>query len=236
MQVKKNYTIVYNIADLHKAVNHIEESDYLAFDVEATGLNVRKDKIIGFGFCGRVGEAYYIPMFKWDRNKDQLVNVDQYSETILNLLIDKNLIMHNGSYDIRITKNDLGIDLKESLVADTILMWHTVCEEGPFGLKTICSEIQDKIGYDVESTALKEKEEMVASIKANGGSVTKAKYELFKADLEKIGYYCCADVDMALRLFEHCYDILEKDDWLLPFFFDDEVMPLYKEVTILMEE
>jgi len=215
MQVKKEYTLVTNVLDLHKAIKHIDESNYLTFDVESTGLNVRKDKIIGFGFCGKVGEAFYIPMFKWDVKEEKLVNIDQFSESILAILKQKDLIMHNGSYDIRITKNDLGIDFLDNLVADTILMWHTINEEGPFALKTICAEIQSKIGYDVEDTATKEKEEMVTSIKANGGSTTQKNYEMYKADLDKIGYYCCADVDMTLRLFEYCYDVIEKDSSLL---------------------
>ncbi|MDA9072672.1 DNA polymerase, partial [bacterium] len=233
MQINKDYTLVTNIGHLQQALNHIQGCDYLSFDVEATGLNVRKDKVIGFGFCGEVGRAFYVPIFKWDN--EELTYIGQYEESILTALLEKDLIMHNGSYDIRITKNDLKVCLKKNLVADTILMWHTIQEEGPFGLKVICESIQDQIGYDVTSTALKEKEDMVASIEANGGSSTKTNYELYKADWDKVGYYCCADVDMTLRLFEYCYDILEKDN-LLRFFFDEEVMPLYRNVTIKMEE
>lgn len=235
-EIKKDYTLITNELEFYKAVKHIEVSDYLTFDVESTGLNVRKDKVIGFGFCGEVGTAFYVPMFRYIVKEDKLEYIGKYVEEIMNLLKEKDLIMHNGSYDIRIVKNDMNIDLVNNLVADTILLWHSINEEGPFGLKTICSELQDKIGYDVYTVANEEQEVMKKSIEENGGTTTKTKYELYKADWDKIGYYCCADVDMTLRLFEHCYSEIEKDEDLIKFVLDEEVMPLYRDVTIPMED
>lgn len=232
---KKYYTI--NNADMYRdAVLHIRDCDYLAFDTETTGLNVRKDIVIGYGFCGEIGKAYYFPIKFWNPLTQALEDMPHKLDykPLLEELGKKELIMHNASYDIRITHNDLGVDLTESLIADTALLRHTVDEEGPFALKKTAIELQKELGLDVEKEANEEQIELVANIVAKGGSTTKTNYELYKADMELISKYCCADVDLTLRIAEHYNKALQKEE-LEDFFFTDEVMPLYKEVTIPME-
>lgn len=236
--IKKDYIIVSSKKDrllLEKALEHYE---YVSFDVETTGLNTRKDKVIGFSICGEAGKAFYIPLYTWCCVEETLVECFgnlSYSEHVFNILKKKELLMWNGSFDIRVTKNDLGIDLLDSLIADGMLMAHTLMEEGPFGLKKVGVLKQDVIGYDVEETADKEAQELKANVEKNGGSITKSNYEMYKADLSVLGIYACADADITFRLCEHFYSELEKEN-LLEFFFDEEVMPLYKEVTIPMED
>ena len=72
------------------------------------------------------------------------------------------------------------------------------------------------------------------SIKNNGGSVTKESFEIYKADLGILSKYAAADTDLTLRI---CNLYLGKlrDEGLDKFFFEDEVMPIYREVTIPME-
>jgi len=234
--IKKNYCII-NSPDLYtKAVLHIRKHDYLSYDTEATGLNVRKDIVIGFGFCGKAGEAFYFPVKFWCTFEKKLLDVPHKLKALplLEELINKELIMHNASYDIRITNSNYGIDLTSSLIADTAMLKHTVDEEGFFGLKKIAISLQEKIGLDVEKEANEEQLTLLSNITKNGGTVTRANYELYKADMEVIGIYCCADCDLTLRIADYYNDILGKED-LESFFFNDEVMPLYKEVTIPME-
>lgn len=234
--IKKNYRII-NSPDLYtEAVLCIRECDYLSYDTETTGLNVRKDIVIGFGFCGKAGEAFYFPVKFWCPLKEELLDMPHKLKPLplLKELKKKELIMHNASYDIRITDSNYGINLTDSLIADTQLLKHSVDEEGFFGLKKIAISLQEKIGLDVEKEANEEQLELLANIAKNGGSTKKTNYELYKADMEVIGRYCCADVDLTLRIADYYNNILGKED-LCPFFFEDEVMPLYKEVTIPME-
>jgi DNA polymerase I-like protein with 3'-5' exonuclease and polymerase domains len=157
------------------------------------------------------------------------------------MLKGKKLVMHNASFDTRFTKNYYGVDLLEDLWIDTALLVHTVYEEGafgfgnPFGLKSIAIMNQKELGLDVEEDANKEQIELKESIKANGGEITKVNFEIYKADLDILGKYAAADTDLTLRI---CYLYLErlKDEGLEEFFFDEEVMPIYKEVTVPMEE
>lgn len=237
--IKKNYTIISSTNEFKKAIQHLNDYRTFSYDVESTGLNVRKDKVIGVAFCGKVGTAFYLPIYKFNKDTQELDRLENiptiWVKQILTLLAKKELLMWNASYDIRITKNDLKVDLIDALFADIMLMKHTLEEEGNFSLKDVAKDFQAEIGLDVDKEANEEQLELKENIIANGGSVTKTNYELYKADTEVIGKYACADVDLTLRLGLYFSDRLAKEN-LEEFFYDKEVMPLYKEVTILMEE
>lgn len=234
--MQKNFTIIKTDVQLNQAIEHINNYEYIAYDTETTGLNVRKDKIIGIAFSGEVGTGFYFPILTWNGTSLSLCseNSVQDASSLLNLLRDKKLIMHNASYDCRITYNDLKTDLVPALYCDTILLKHAVDEERPFGLKEIAKKIQKEIGLNIDKEANIEQIEMIESIKENGGSISKEKYELYKADTDKIGVYACSDVDITLRLFKYYSSLLTKEG-LDSFFYNDETMPLLKHVTIPME-
>ena len=156
------------------------------------------------------------------------------------MLIGKKLVFHNASFDVQFIKNYFGIDLLPDIWVDTGLLVHTVYEEGafgfgnPFGLKSIAIMNQEALGLNVEEAANQEQVELKESIKKNGGSVTKESYEIFKADLDILSKYASADTDLTLRI---CNLYLGKlrDEGLEKFFFEEEVMPIYREVTVPME-
>lgn len=143
--------------------------------------------------------------------------------------------MWNASFDVRITRNNLGVDLLDALIADVMLMKHTVEEEGKFRLKEVAIEKQHVLGLDMEKEANEEQIALKANVAKNGGSTTKTNYEMYKADLDVMGPYAAADTDLTLRLGNYYMKRLREEN-LESFFFDDEVMPLYKEVTIKMED
>ena len=233
--IKKNYTIIKDKTTLLEAHNHIDSSEFLTYDVESTGLNVRLDKVIGFAFCGKAGVSYYLPIYEYNKKSKELTKLNYMSDVDINTTLlklkGKDLAMWNASYDIRITKNNLKVDLLDSLATDVMLMKHTIEEEGEFALKKVAAQYQKEIGLDIEKEANEEQLELKSNIELNGGSSTKTNYELYKADIDIIGKYACADVDLTFRLAELFMEKL-KNEGLESFFFDEEVMPLYKEVTI----
>lgn len=232
--VKKNYQIV-DKDNIESFLKNLESYGYIAYDVETTGLNVRKDKVIGFSVCGEAGTAYYYPLYEWNGESLQKLATFEYVHKVLNEIKKKEILTWNGSFDIRITKNSLGVDLLNNLVADGMLLKHTLNEESKFALKYTGIELQDKIGLDVERDANEEQIELKENVKKNGGSITKTNFEMYKADLLVLGKYAAADADLTFRICEYYLGLLEKEG-LQEFFFDLEVMPLYKEVTIPMEE
>ena len=243
---EKRYVTVETPDALRQMVKHIREHDIIAFDTETTSLNVRKGKIIGISVSGEVGVGYYMPTMVL--KEGELVDDTIYGESchdlakkVITLLCSKKLIGHNLSFDSRFVKEFYGIDIVPAIYADTMLLVHTVAEEGAgdgfgssFGLKDIAKAIQEHIGLDMEKEANEEQVELKESIKANGGTTTKENYEIWKADLPILSKYACADTDLTLRVYNYYIDKL-KSEGLEKFFFEDEVMPLYKEVTIPME-
>jgi DNA polymerase-1 len=227
-------------------IEHINQSEVIAYDTETTGLNVRKNEIVGWSASGEEGVGFYLPTQKWNTETNQLEecliggkSAHDLTKKLLTMLKGKKLVMHNASFDCRITKNYYGVSLLEDLWVDTALLVHTVQEEGAgmgvFGLKALAISIQKEIGLDVQEAANKEQVELRESIKANGGSTTKDLYEIFKADMDILSKYAAADTDLTLRVCNHFLKVL-KAEGLEKFFFEDEVMPLYKEVTVPMEE
>jgi len=243
---EKSYVTVNSKETLKELLKHIKSSDLVAYDTETNSLNPRKGLIIGFSVSGKIGEGYYMPIREWKEDRLQEIiiegtNADKLAKFAISQLLDKKLIMHNASFDIRFTKNFYGIDLLPALYADTGLLVHTVREEGafgygsPFGLKSIAKMVQEEIGLNVEEEANEEQLELKASIKANGGSTSKDNFEIFKADMAILAKYAAADTDLTLRIFYHFLGLLKEEN-LEKFFFEEEVMPLYKEVTVPMEE
>jgi DNA polymerase I-like protein with 3'-5' exonuclease and polymerase domains len=238
----KQYKIVRTESDFRAMLQHIHDSEYIAYDTETTGLNTRKDTVIGFSVCGSPGEAWYLPLWEYlpelvyHSNKYSLspINSDQWAIQILQALKNKKLIMHNASYDIRITLSNFGVDLSEALYADTVLMQHTLDEESDFGLKDLAVRFARELQFDGQDAANQEQLELEQNVKAKGGKWLKSNKELYKGDMEIIGKYCNADVDITLRLFQYLNVRLQEEN-LSDFFYKDEVMPLYTLCTIPME-
>ena len=247
MQLEKKYYTVQDSETLKLMVQHIKESDVIAVDTETSGLNPRKDKIVGWSLSGDEGVGFYLPTLVWNFDKGllelQKINgesTEDISRKLLGLLKGKKLVFHNASFDVQFINNFYGIDLSMDIWVDTGLLVHTVYEEGafgfgnPFGLKSIAIMNQEALGLDVEKAANEEQIELKDSIKKNGGSVTKESFEIYKADLDILSKYAAADTDLTLRICNLYLDKL-KDEGLEKFFFEEEVMPIYREVTIPME-
>ena len=245
--MNKSYVTVDTIDKLKDMVQHIKDNEIIAFDTETNSLNPRKGKIIGFSVSGEVGKGYYMPtmIFKDELLQDAYIDgklAHDLAKKTIALLIGKKLVMHNASFDVKFVKCFYDVNLLPSLHVDTMLLVHTVKEEGAgfmggtaFGLKDIAKMIQKHIGLDVEMAANEEQIKMKESIKNNGGAITRENYEIWKADLELLSEYASADTDLTLRVYHHFMKVLKEEN-LEQFFFEDEVMPLYKEVTIPMEQ
>jgi len=240
--MEKSYKIITTQEGVVELANYIKNGNIIAYDTETTTVNPRNGKIIGFSVSANLNEGYYFPTRVWNAEKQEIEdleiagrNCDEIAKQLINLLKGKKLVMHNGSFDIRYTKNYYGIDLREDLYCDTMLLTHTLREDGPFGLKPLAIELQHELGLNVEKEANEEQVLMKENIKKNGGSTSKENYEIYKADMPLLGNYAAADTDLTLRLMTYFLPILKEQE-LWDFFFKDEVMPLYKTVTIQMEE
>ena len=232
----KDYKLITQ-QNLSQFISELNSYDIVAYDTETTGLNVRKDKVIGFSVSCIEGSGWYLPLHIWDKELQELVPQTwelSVAKDILSRLSLKKLIMHNASFDVRVTANNLGISLISALHADTQLMKHTLAEEGPFALKENAIIYAKEIGLDSQDAANQEQLDLEENVKANGGKWLKTNKEMYKADLDVLYKYAIADTDITLRLFNYFETQLIEQN-LHDLFYEEEVMPLYKLVTIKME-
>ena len=178
MQIEKKYYTVQDSDTLKLMFQHIKDCDVIAVDTETSGLNPRKDKIVGWSISGDEGIGFYIPTLVWNFDEDKLElqtingeSTEVISKNLLKLLKGKKLVFHNASFDCQFIKNYYGIDLIEDIWVDTGLLVHTVYEEGafgygsPFGLKPIAIMNQEALGLNVQESANQEQIELKESIK-----------------------------------------------------------------------
>lgn len=216
--------IIKDSSQIAGLLGWISTNKHIAFDIETDGLDQRNGRIIGFGLSNK-SEAFYLPHLVWqDQALTEVLSKSQLV-SVLEALKDKKLITFNGAFDLPFTKHYFGVDLLDSLWVDALLAKHTVDEEHPFQLKQIARKL-----YGL--SAAKEQEEMMLSVKDNGGS---GPGDMYKCDLNIMAKYCMQDCKLTAKIAFHYLQEIRKQG-LEAFFFEDEVMPLYKEVTIPMEQ
>lgn len=105
------YTCVSTKEELKNYLSNVR--DVLAIDTETTGLDVYKDKIVGMSFYD--GEsAIYVPINHLNYYDHQRLNNGQLTEAEVAECFDgfdKRIVMHNANFDLRVIKNNLGINL-----------------------------------------------------------------------------------------------------------------------------
>lgn len=206
-------------------------SDILVIDTETDGIQEKTAKLFGFGLCLDDHEAFYIGFRDNTEDKAPLWSKDK-EEQIISWLVSfcktKKLVGWNIVYDLLIIYHNWSIDLTDYVYSDGILQKHLLDEERPFGLKEVA------VKY-LGEWADKAQQKMIDDIKQRGGKTTKDDFQMWKCDRQILGEYCCWDVLLTRKLF----DIFEpriKAEGLYDLFYKDEIMPLYKEVTIPMKK
>lgn len=219
--------IVTTSAQLPELLEFINANEEIAYDIETDSLLVRKGRIIGFSIANS-NSGYYIPYLRYNAPLDRLETAGLSREqisSVLEVLSKKRLVTFNGAFDLPFTKNFFGVDLLPALWCDVMLAAHTADENRrSYALKDIAT---DYFGDQVTQ----EQQDMFASIKANGGTAK----EYYKADLQAMAKYAIQDAILTSKLKDAILPQLESDG-LTNFFFTDETMPLYREVTIPMEQ
>jgi len=145
--MEKSYVLVDNMSKFKDMIAHVKDKEIISFDIETNSLNTRTGKIIGFSVSAEVGQGYYLPTMVLSNGElvdykiEDILSHD-LAKKYLSFLIGKKIIAHNFAFDGPFVKNFYGVDLLSSLYADTLLLVHTVQEEGagfgsgkPFGLK-----------------------------------------------------------------------------------------------------
>jgi DNA polymerase I-like protein with 3'-5' exonuclease and polymerase domains len=195
---------------------------YVSFDVETTGLD-HTDQVIGMSVCAEESIAYYIILKKWNGTTLVDTGCDVVLFDLLELLKTKALIAHNSVFDCKMIASNFGVRLIESIHTDTMILAHLLNENRRVGLKDLCAKL-----FGEDST--EESKLMKASVVANGGTVTKKDYQMYKADPYLLGKYGAKDALLTLKLF---FELVPElcDQKLYNFFYNEESMPLLRGPT-----
>jgi DNA polymerase I-like protein with 3'-5' exonuclease and polymerase domains len=206
------------------ALSWLNSKNPVVIDIETTGLDNRSDTIIGVGLSDGANSVYLVHQSFEAGELHTFISTSEMVR-LLQKLHGHKLIAHNAAFDLPFINRYFLVNLLDSLYCDTVLLAH-LCDENRFtyGLKELGSDL---FGADVK----KEQAEMKASIAKNGGKNT----DFYMADLELMARYCMQDCVLTYRVYQHFLPKLVNDG-LHDFFFHDETMPLYKHVTIPMEQ
>ena len=219
--------LIKTLNDLHKLKEYLRDKEYVSFDTETTGL-LKSSLIIGYSVSAEIDVGYYVITRVWDKDKKKLIDLETVEESkeIMELLSTKKLIMQNSFFDCYMVKNNYGIELMSSVHTDTMILGHILNENRSNGLKELGVALFGE-------TAKNEQKEMKESVIANGGLLTKADYELYKADPDILGKYGAKDAILTLKIFYTLVPTLYEEE-LDGFFYDDESMPLLRGPTYEM--
>lgn len=153
---KDKYEVIREPERLHEYITHCIENDVCAIDTETTSLEPITTTIAGVCIYTPNQKAVYVPLnhishITNDRIQQQ-IDMTYMKEELERLNQAKtNIIMHNGKFDIRVIKNQLGVTLR--CYWDTMLASKCLNENESAGLKDLhlkyCnSEDTESLTYD----------------------------------------------------------------------------------------
>ena len=113
--VQVDYQLIESTEDINKLIKYLSDFKEISFDTETTGLDPMTAEIIGFSFCVKPMEAFYVPFIKGDQESIKKMNL--FKDLLENESIAK--IGSNIKYDMGCLKK-YNIDIKGQLF-DTVL-------------------------------------------------------------------------------------------------------------------
>lgn len=215
-------TIIDDLVGLVKLQNYLKDKDIVAFDTETTGV-LKGSEIIGFSVCASENKAFYVILQKWENGQLNSTNLYNAAKEFMIGLSKQKLVMHGGVFDCMMVENYFKVSLIASLHTDTMILAHLLNENRRVGLKELSKEY-----FGEDST--QQQKEMKASVLVNGGKLTKASYEMYKADATLMAKYGAKDALLTYKLFIQLVPELYEQK-LDSFFYEDESMPLLRGST-----
>ena len=197
-EVKKEYLLIQDEKDLAVFIEKIKNAGVCAIDTETTGLNVLKDKIVGFSMAYEEGKACYVPLRhgKTVENNDlfeapnvvKQISLDVAKKYLVPLLSDVSILKigHNIKFDMHFFDEITGANTQIFPYEDTAV-----------------------ISYDLDSLEHGHGLDELAELFLNYQTIKyedvcgsgKNKITFDKVALDKALDYAAEDADITLRLY-----------------------------------
>ena len=130
---------------LFEIVDKIDEDTIVAFDTETTGVDTKKDKIVGFSFALDEKKAYYVPIAHRYLGVTNQVEIEDAIEAIKKILRAK-VIGQNLKFDLSLLYYQHGVD-EVIPFADTMIMAWLLNAGGKVGLDALAKRF---FGYEMK--------------------------------------------------------------------------------------
>lgn len=220
---RQELNIVWDNVGVENLRAYLKSKDIIAVDTETTGVS-QSAEIIGYSICCEKNRAFYVVTQYWDIQSETLKSTEckDTAPDVMRDLRAKRLVMHNAPFDCAMIYRNYGVELIESVLADSMVAAHLADENRRVGLKELGAAMY---GED----ARQEQREVYASVTKNGGQLTKKFFELFKADPQILGEYGCKDTLLTYRVLFDILPMLDQEG-MIDFFFE-ESMPLLRGPT-----
>jgi len=219
-KIATDYQLIETPEAFQQLMANLSKAETVEFDLETTGLEVDKHRIICVGFSYAPATGFVVPIFVdgseyWgDKQAWVLSELKKFFES------DVPKCAHMGSFDMAFLKA-IGINVK-NYAYDTLVMHYLLDENARVhGLKDLALEFTDMGMYDAEVEEWKSK--LVIE-----GEKTYAKKTV---DFSKIPFgvlwpYAAADVDATGRLRRLFYPRIEQE----------ALAPLFKKIVMPLHE
>ena len=209
--VQHHYTTILTAEALREVVKEVMQYDRVCFDLETTGLDIFRDRIVGVSLSVKAHEAWYIP---FGHNKDLRPRNDIESEyaAILRPLFENEKVAkvgQNMKFDILFLRA-LGISVAGEK-NDTMLIHYLLDAESRHGMDALAERY---LGYEPIH---------IESLIGRGAK----QLTMDMVGLEQVSEYAAEDADITLQLYEKLMPMLADESALLK---------LYREVEEPMIE
>ena len=121
-KLKFKATLLTDAKELNAVLSTLSEETFIAFDTETTGLDYKKDKLVGFSFCVNEEEAYYVPFAHFYLGVPEQIS-EEVAKSAMRKIFKSNVIGHNIKFDLHFVSRFLEEDTLEVYADSMILAW-----------------------------------------------------------------------------------------------------------------
>ncbi|MCH1929824.1 DNA polymerase I [Shewanella sp. A25] len=213
--IETHYETILTEAQLEQWISQLEQAQLIAVDTETTSLDYMQAQLVGLSFSIEVGKAAYLPVAHDYVGAPTQLDKELVLEKLRPILENPEVkkVGQNIKYDMSVLAN-AGIKL-QGVVFDTMLESYV--------FNSVASR------HDMDGLALKYLGHKNIGFEDIAGKGAK-QLTFNQIPLETAAPYAAEDADITLRLHQHLWPRLEKEDKLASVFSDIE-LPLIQVLS-----